>query len=98
MAEWAAYARTQPKCRRDGWSGVARYLRLQCSGTPSIGSVAYVLCADDTVVRCEYKRSGLYTSDPVSIHPAMEQDDGFEDWLAEQNEEATAHPSGQFGW
>jgi hypothetical protein len=39
-----------------------------------------------------------WTIRPVSIHPAMEQDDGFEDWLAEQNEEATAHPSGQFGW
>lgn len=62
LTEWRAYARTQPRCRGDAWSGVARYLRQH-------GSFAYVLGADDTVTRCTYRNGGLYTSPAVSIHP-----------------------------
>lgn len=62
LPEWRAYARSQPGCRKDGWAGVARFLINKGEGT------AYVLGADDTVTRCEYRNRGLYTSHAVSIH------------------------------
>lgn len=61
LAEWRAWGRKQKGARNDGRAAIARYLRQH-------GGTAYILGADDTVTRCVYVKSGLYASDPVSIH------------------------------
>ena len=61
LAEWRAWGRKQKGVRNDGRSAVAYYLRQH-------GGTAYILGGDDTVTRCEYRRSGLFMYKPVSIH------------------------------